>query len=208
MDHVDETTPLPRLRGVLKMMASHCPDVLSVFGYDAEILDETQTILQSRRKRRAVSEHPPSRRISFEHLIGLHRYVCFFIVQGSGTYYSSHSLALRQRLAAQYHDSMTTFVVSTGTTQMDTVFCRGTGFASLPSSPILLTLLNIFQVPTIVVVDTTTGRPISSDAGLAMEWNDAHGVINAWQRGSSGLTLRQKSLAILTCQSSSSCLIL
>jgi hypothetical protein len=103
---------------------------------------------------------------------------------------------------------MTTFVVSLNDNgeERDTLFCQGTGFSSFPSSSILMMLFNITQVPTIVIVDTTTGRAKSPDAGLAMEWNDPHYVINAWQRGNSGLSLSQKALSVITCQSN--CVIL
>ena len=80
-------------------------------------------------------------------------------------------------------------------------FGRGTGFTSLPTSSVLMTLLNITQVPTLVVIDTSTGRPISSDAVLALEWNDPHDVLQAWHTGSSGLNCWQKLLALATFQS-------
>jgi hypothetical protein len=88
----------------------------------------------------------------------------------------------------------------------ENMFCHGTGFASLPSSSIIMALFNVTQVPTILVVDTDTGRLLPSDAGLAMEWNDPHYVLNAWQRGSSGLTVGQKVLAVMSFQSD--CVIL
>ena len=187
-------------------MVSSPPHELLCFDYDHKILEDSHTILQSRRKRRNF-DSPPSRALPFEHLVGLHRYVCFFFVQGSGSYYSIHSLGLRRHLATHYHDSMTTFVVSLNDGEDgDGFFCQGTGFLVFPFSPILMTLFNITQTPTIKIVDTATGRALTTDAGLAMEWNDPHYVINAWQRGRSGLSVGQKTLAMITCQSD--CVIL
>jgi hypothetical protein len=188
------------------MIASQSPSSqLPIFEYNPEGLESSHRTLRSRRKQRITEHVPPCQMSSFENLVNLHRYVCFFVVQGSGSCYSKQSLSLRKRLATHYHDSMTTFVVSINSDvgeEADTLFCRGTGFASLPSSAILRAILNITQVPTIVVVDTSTGRSISPDAGLAMEWNEPHFVINAWQRGKSGLSCSQKALAVMTFQSS------
>jgi hypothetical protein len=61
--------------------------------------------------------------------------------------------------------------------------------------------LNVTQVPSLVIIDSTTGRPLSTDAALAIEWNEPHRVINAWQRKSSGLSLSQKMFSVLTLQS-------
>lgn len=189
------------------MLSSHCPNELPVFCYNNDLLEETQTVLQKRRKRR-ISEHPPSDMATFQELVCLHRYVCFFVIQGSRSYYSAHSLSLRKRLATDYHDSMTTFIVSLNEREEETenTFYQGTGFSSFPSSSVLMTILNVTKVPTIVIVDTATGFPVSPDAGLAMEWNDAHYVLNAWQRKSSGLSWVQKLLAVVSCQSD--CVIL
>ena len=116
---------------------------------------------------------------------------------------------LRKRLAEGYHDVMTIFVITLGndTGSIDeNLFCQGTGFAYLPSSPMLLSMLNIDQVPTLVILDTSSGQKLSRDSMIAVEWNDAHSVINSWQKGGSGLSLSQKVLAIVTLQSD--CVIL
>ena len=85
-------------------------------------------------------------------------------------------------------------------------FGTGTGFTYIRLQPtsslsIAMALLNVTQVPTIIVFDTSTGRPISSDAKLALEWNEPHDVLQSWHVGHSGLTTCQKLLAVATCQS-------
>jgi hypothetical protein len=63
-----------------------------------------------------------------------------------------------------------------------------------------MSLLNVTQVPTIVIIDSDTGRPVSRESALAIEWNDPHDRFNdnkkdgfnAWQAGGSGLTAWQK----------------
>jgi hypothetical protein len=79
-------------------------------------------------------------------------------------------------------------------------FMHGTGFAALGSTPVLMSLLNVTQVPTIVIIDSDTGRPLSSGSALAIEWNDPHDCLNAWQAGASGLTARQKVFSLATFQ--------
>jgi hypothetical protein len=196
----------PRLKAILRMMEPHYPDSLPVFEYNEQLLSETQISLQHRRKRRVESismHHPPSNN-SFTDLVRRHRFVCFFVVQpGSGSYYSSHALLLRKRLATGFHDSMTLFVVSLSShlPSEESSFMHGTGFAALGSTPVLMSLLNVTQVPTIVIIDSSTGRPISGDSALAMEWNDPHDCLNAWQAGGSGLTAWQRIFSLATFQS-------
>lgn len=251
-----------RVRGILKMIASQSPSAIQEYEYNKQVLEETDKVFQTRKRKKqrnngSANHHgvhhdaegqqqqqhqsPSSlstkgKFVSLQEVLCRHRYVCFFIIQGScdGQYYSTHTLAIRKRLAIHYHDSISTILVSlnggggggekrsrksrissksTDTVDIDcdgnnrhevghdAAFCRGSGFCSLPSSPIFFTLFNVVAVPSIVIVDTMTGRPISPDAGLALEWNDAHYVMNAWQRGSSGLTWCQKLLAVLTFQS-------
>lgn len=140
----------------------------------------------------------------FEELVCRHRYACFFFIQGNPSqFYSSHCLTLRKRLAEDYHDVMTIFLVVIGDyadPSTDDAFCQGTGFALLPSTPILLSVLNITQVPAAVVLDSGTGQKMSKDAMLAIEWSDPQSVINAWQRGKSGLDCTQKALAVASLQ--------
>jgi hypothetical protein len=192
----------PRLNVILRMIEPHYPDALPVFEYNEQLLSETQITLRNRRKRRVESMHPPSH--SFTDLVRRHRFVCFFVVQpGSGSYYSSHDLLLRKRLATGFHDSMTLFVVSLSDQYLpeESSFMHGTGFAALGSTPVLMSLLNVTQVPTIVIIDSNTGRPVSRDSALAMEWNDPHDCLNAWQAGGSGLTACQKVFSLATFQS-------
>ena len=231
--------------------------------------------------------HPHSSS-TFEELIGRHRFVCFFVVQGfrgggggdggggrrkrrsssssSSTcfyYYSAHTLNLRKLIATEYHDVMTTFVIDTGNISsnngvsgniysacsIDDVengvidvdvdvdnnnfennfndeaenddeashFCSGTGFAVYPpptttttttttflsstTTATTLALLNVAKVPSVVVIDTSTGRVVSRDAILAIEKNDSHTVINRWQSGRSGLSCVQQFCAAMTCES-------
>jgi hypothetical protein len=80
-------------------------------------------------------------------------------------------------------------------------FMHGTGFAAHGSTPILMSLLNMTQVPTIVIIDSDTGRSRSRDSALAIEWNDPHDCLNAWQAGGSGLTVWQKVFSLATFQS-------
>lgn len=194
----------PRLKGVLKMLG--CAEDLPSFHFNLQQLQDTQKVLERRRKKGRKellgAADSPSEMLSFKELVARNRFTCFFIVQGSKHFYSEHTLNLRKKLAMDYNDSMTTFFISVSDNESSgTFFCEGTGFAIFPSSEILLTLLNVTQVPTIVIVDSTTGRPLSSDAALAIEWNDAHYVINAWQRKDSGLSIAQKALSLVTCQS-------
>ncbi|KAG7359738.1 hypothetical protein IV203_034836 [Nitzschia inconspicua] len=87
------------------------------------------------------------------------------------------------------------------------VFCNGTGFAllSLHNTSILLSMLNVTQVPSVVVVDTVTGRRLGDTALLAMEHHRDHPqrVIDAWEQGKSGLSCCSTMLAIATCRTSS-----
>jgi hypothetical protein len=55
-------------------------------------------------------------------------------------------------------------------------------------------LLNVTQVPTIVIINSDTDRPLSRESALAIEWNDPHDCFNkdgfnAWQAGGSGMTV-------------------
>jgi hypothetical protein len=87
------------------------------------------------------------------------------------------------------------------------LFCLGTGFALFQHSCSLMTMLNITKLPSVLILDSTTGRIVSHhDALLAMEWNDSHSVINSWQQGKSGLSCLQKLFATLTCEST--CIIM
>mmetsp|Transcript_16086 Transcript_16086/g.33396 ORF Transcript_16086/g.33396 Transcript_16086/m.33396 type:complete len:385 (+) Transcript_16086:82-1236(+) len=211
----------------------------------------------------------------FAQVVGRHRFVAFFVIQGwrraraatitpistastvtdgnqrDRFYYSAHTLNLRQLLATDYHDVMSTFVLdltdgccnnnnnnnncsggdgfsfcdeetggaSDGYNDNDGTsnFCRGTGFAILKptttnnsnNTGILLTLLGgISKVPSVVVVDTVTGRTLSKDVVLAIQKNDAHAVVNRWQQNhhrssssSSGLTPCQSICTALLCES-------
>ena len=83
----------------------------------------------------------------------------------------------------------------------------GTGFVGMEYDPTILTILNITQLPTLVVIDTITGRPLSSSgrhnhhrAMAAIEYNDPDIVIEAWKRGQSGLTCCQSIWTTATCQ--------
>jgi hypothetical protein len=206
MKEEDDTliAEIPRLKGLLKML--NFDDPLHFLHFDALQLNETQTILERRRKKvrnremRATDDYS-SDKFTFQQLVARNRFVCFFIVQGSGNYHSIHTLNLRKKLAMDYHDSMTTFLISLDGKESDNSFCEGTGFAIFPFFPMATRLLNVTQVPAIVVIDSTTGRPLSSDAALAVEWNDPHFVINAWQRKKSGLSCSQKAFSVLTFQS-------
>mmetsp|Transcript_428 Transcript_428/g.495 ORF Transcript_428/g.495 Transcript_428/m.495 type:complete len:380 (+) Transcript_428:125-1264(+) len=90
-------------------------------------------------------------------------------------------------------------------------FCSGTGFAIYPLPPsqptnnsfllTTLTVLNVSKTPSVVVIDTTTGRIVSRDVILAIEKNDSHTVVNRWQLGKSGLSFFQQLCAVVTCQS-------
>ena len=210
------------LKGFLRLIASQCMNEnLLCFEYEHNRLTDSQIMLQKRRRRSTrpracatTSVSCSSHTASFEELTTRHRFVCFFVIQGNAShFYSHHSLFLRQRLAQDFHDVMTTFLVSLGNGSGDEndavaagveIFSQGTGFCHLPETPLLRSLLNISQVPCIIVVDTTTTdqKKMSQDAMLAIEWNDPHHVINAWQRGQSGLTWTQKIIAVITLQSS------
>ena len=173
----ERQSDMPRLKVILRMIQPHYPDSLPVFDYNEQLLSETQITLKNRRKRRAESRMSPSSHdSSFTDLTRRHRFVCFFVVQpaGSGSYYSSHDILLRKRLATGFHDSMTLFAVSLGDhhhhlpQESSSSFLHGTGFAALPSTPVLMSLLNVTQVPTIVIIDSNTGRPISQDSALTL----------------------------------------
>jgi hypothetical protein len=228
---------------------------LITYPYEANLLGTTQITFQTRRKRHrlppsvntfaaeslegfispAATTTTASKRSSspksFVELAGLHKFVCFFIIQDDGLYQSNYVLTLRQRLATGYHDCMTIFVVPLNSTTTSTafvsgssgssslledpndaarrsLFALGTGFTLLPPSALLRTVLNVTQVPTVVILDTSTGRPLSHNASLALEWNAPHQVLQAWHSGHSGLTTLQLVGAIVTCQGQECCTIL
>jgi len=209
-------------RGFLRLIASQLKNEnLLCFEYEYNRLTDSQYMLQKRRRRSTrprgydnATVSSSSHTASFDELTMRHRFVCFFVIQGNAShFYSHHSLFLRQRLAQDFHDVMTTFLVSLGNGHGEEndavaagveIFSQGTGFCYLPETPFLRSLLNISQVPCIIVVDTTTKdqKKMSQDAMLAIEWNNPHHVINAWQRGQSGLTWTQKIMAVITLQSS------
>jgi hypothetical protein len=194
---------LPRLTGMLRLIKSQCTGDICCFDYEHAVLIESQIFLQKRRRRSPGHPVVYSQTRSFEELATRHRYVCFMVIQGNASnFYSQHCLFLRKRLSQDFHDVMTTFLVSLGDEQAGGIFCRGTGFCHLPETLAIRSLLNVSQVPYLAIVDTTTGEKMSQDAMLAMEWNDAHRVINSWQRGRSGLTCTQKMMAVATLQSS------
>jgi hypothetical protein len=93
----------------------------------------------------------------------------------------------------------------------DNIFCHGTGFSLLcmDHTSVLLSMLNVTQVPSVVVLDTVTGRQLGDTALLAMEHhaNNPHQVIQAWEQGKSGLSCCSKFLAMVTCQTSTPCVI-
>jgi len=95
-------------------------------------------------------------------------------------------------------------------------FCRGTGFAVVPcgggggstrrnTTPTILALLNVSKIPSVVVLDATTGRIVSRDAIPSLERNDAHTVVNSWQ--SSGTKQSQRGTCCCCCCRGSSCTI-
>jgi hypothetical protein len=287
------TTPSTKLRGLLKLLkgqicnpnsSSSTDDTVSVFSYDEDALLETHKEFQKRRKRSELLQHSSSPSLSsFEEVIGRHRFVCFFVVQGRSrrtgrgrkksttscsSYYCTHTLNLRKVIATEYHDVMSTFVIDIGSTfyssnnnssvdncasvdynndpllplsgdgddneedgrldnnglvlygDEETIindrhkeedfssnnnnFCAGTGFTVFPSTAsisTILAILNVSKIPSVVVIDTTTGRIVSRDAILAIEKNNSHTVINRWQSGKSGLSFGQSICAAVTCQS-------
>lgn len=198
MKEPNENPEIPRLKGYLRMIQAEEP--LSFYPFDGDKLQETQTRLE-RRKKSNDSNSFASIPKSFIDVLADHRFVCFFIVQGNKNFHSNHALTLRKRLALKFHDRITTLVVFCGDSEGQPLFCRGTGFASFPFSATLMSVLNIVHVPSLVVLDTQTGRPIHSDAALAMEWNDPHAVLDAWEQEQSGLSSSQKVVSVLTLQS-------
>lgn len=191
------------LRGLLKLISSQCPDEVEVFNHDSQTLEKTSVTMQHRR-RRQIRTHVHAERQNFECFANQHRYVCFFAIQGNrSNFYSAHSLALRKLLAGNYHDVMSTFLLFLGDVDdpSSNLFGLGTGFAVLPPSTVVMSLLNIQELPALVIIDRTTGAKISRDAALALEWNNPQDVINSWQRGRSGLSCTQKLLALSTFQS-------
>eukprot|EP00536_Pseudo-nitzschia_multiseries_P015362 jgi/Psemu1/42227/gm1.42227_g len=162
--------------------------------------------------------------LPFATVVARKRFAAFFVVQGhekksasacaTGSHhcYSAHTLALRKRLARDYHDVMGTFVLDltapapgesfggddelfegydceSNRRRFDSGsadFCRGTGFAVVPTtsrntSTLLMLLGGIQKVPFVVVVDTVTGRTLPKDAMLAIQTNDPHSVVQRWQ---------------------------
>jgi hypothetical protein len=197
------TRKTPRLTGLLRLISSQSTEDLRCFDYEPHVLTDSQNMLKNRRRSRLGSPPIHSQTASFEALATHHRYVCFFVIQGNASnFYSQHCLFLRQRLSQGFHDVMKTFLVCLGDDAAADFFCHGTGFCHLPETPLVRSLLNISQVPCVIIVNSTTGEKMSQDAMLAMEWNDAHRVINSWQRGQSGLTCTQKMMAVATFQSS------
>jgi hypothetical protein len=187
------------LKGVLRMLEPQYPDPLSSYSYDETQLMESHALLQNRRKRSRPSDLYSSSyatSTSFPDLIQQHRFVGVFFTQG-GPYFSPHELSLRKILTSGYHDSMTLFVVFLGG-QQDGTFLFGSGFSNLPPSSILTTVLNVTKLPTLVVIDSETGRPISQDESLAVKWNEPRDVLASWEEGRSGLSLLQKAFALLS----------
>ena len=182
---------------------------LNFYLFDGDQLQESQTRLERRKKKPINLGTTSSIPKSYIDLLEQHRFVCFFMVQGGGkgNYYSTHTLALRKQLALKFHNHMTIFVVFCGQqdSQAESSFCQGTGFVSFPSSSTLMSILNVTQVPSLAILDTTNGRPISSDAGLALEWNSNKGdpqeLLDAWEQQQSGLSATQKAFSVVTLQS-------
>ena len=189
--------------------------------------EEEEKSLTTAANNKGGDEGQEEEKNTFAELCQRHKFVCFFILQEGPVYYSKHVMELRKRLSLHYNDCMTTFVVNLNNnnnnhrggeddTSSETAsrknvnlfshFGTGTGFTYIrPTSSslsIFMALLNVTQVPTIIIFDTSTGRPISGDAKLALEWNEPHDVLQAWHVGHSGLTTCQKLLAVVTCQSS------
>jgi hypothetical protein len=94
------------------------------------------------------------------------------------------------------------------------LYCLGTGFALLPNNnsntSLLLSMLNVTQVPSIIVIDTATGRQVGGDVALlAMVSNrdNPQRILQAWEQGKSGLSCCETLLAMATCQTSVWCVI-
>lgn len=197
-------TTSSRLKGYLRILQVEEP--LHFYPFDGDVLQESQTRLE-RRKKKNISNQNSYIQKSYVDLVSEHRFVCFFMVQGGGNFhYSPHTLTLRKTLALKFHNRMTIMVVFCGkdSGEASSLFAQGTGFASVPSSSTLMSILNITQVPSLVILDTKDGRPISSDAGLALEWynrNDPQELLDAWVQQQSGLTPTQKVFSVLTLQS-------
>jgi hypothetical protein len=84
-------------------------------------------------------------------------------------------------------------------------FCNGTGFGLFPtttSASTVLALLNVSKIPSVVVLDASSGRVVSRDAILSIERNDSHTVVNRWQAGKSGLSMVQQLSAVVICDCS------
>ena len=227
--------------------------LVSVYRYHGQTLRETQKELEKKKRltkssnihhdtstdhidtTASGSDIPHSQySMPFEAVVRRHKFVAVFVVQGfwnaaGNPCYSAHTLHLRNILANDYHDVMTTFVIDlggeapeserfrdeksndeeTGTmngSDSSHPFCKGTGFCLFPTTPLststTLALLQITKIPAVVVLDVGTGRMVASDAILAIERNDSHTVINRWQSKNSGLSLLQQLGAVATCDCS------
>lgn len=213
--------------------------LVSVYRYHGQTLRESQKQLEKKKrstKSSTVDSHNPSiendatgrdiphshHSMPFDVVVRRHKFVAFFVVQGfrnaaGNPCYSAHALHLRNILAKDYHDVMTTFVLDlgdapdlaafrdemdeeTGSRAPSHPFCQGTGFCLVPATlSTTLALLQVSKIPAIVVLDVRTGRIVASDAILAMERNDSHTVLNRWQSNKSGLSLLQQLGAVATC---------
>ena len=91
-------------------------------------------------------------------------------------------------------------------------FMEGTAFyrivpdpASAKAVPTVLRLLNVTQIPSLCLIDST-GRP-RREIESAIEWNEDENpqtVIDRWREGGSGLTISQQ---LLVGASSTCCLM-
>jgi hypothetical protein len=76
-------------------------------------------------------------------------------------------------------------------------FLQHTGFASCLLDTTLQTALNLYQVPSVVVL--RKGHKVAINQELALEWNDPSVVVEHWRKGESALTSFQALAVALTC---------
>lgn len=226
-----EQPPAVIYRGVLRLLKNDASSYQK-YPFDSELLKLSRTLLRPkcRRKRSSSSSSEATATTipvqNLEELISTKEFSIFFFYHPE----QPHSLHLRSVLAEfcdKYSDKLFCVAFFGGESEdfeAQTLFVQGTGWLQLQlqlreddengtkTLSNLLSLLDITQIPSIVVVPNATGRPIVGQ-DLAVAWNaatesSAVAMMERWREGCSGLTLSQTLLAKTLGDSSSVCNIM
>lgn len=219
--------PSNRLRGVLSTLR----DVNNLIQHsqDEDRLRKAKLLLRSMKRKRQEPQSPLVESVSLQEIISQHEFTVVFFFHPR----HAHSLQLRSILSdfCAREDTRTSCLAAFGgdpeaataeEIEDCDLFFDGTGFLQIcrndepgqKACASLLRFLDVTQIPTIVVIPNSRGRPIMGQE-MALEWNASKGdaesisaLLQRWREGGSGLSISQSMLSSVLGNSSSVCTLM